>query len=76
MNVEKFAEEAFRSDKKLGYVGIVDNQFHVLLSEMREGVVSVSDPEDDRRFIQIMPPILVDAAEKLSATWRIGVSDD
>ena len=32
---------------------------------MREGVQSVSASEDDRKFIQIMPPILVDAAEKL-----------
>lgn len=65
MDVEKFAKEAFRRDDKLRYVGIVDNQFHVLLSKMREAVDSVSSAEDDRRFIQIMPPILVDAAEKL-----------
>lgn len=65
MDVEKFANEAFRRDDKLRYVGIVDNQFHVLLSTMREAVDSVSSAEDDRRFIQIMPPILVDAAEKL-----------
>ncbi len=65
MDVEKFANEAFRRDGKLRYVGIVDSQFHVVLSKMREGVESVSAEEDDRRFIQIMPPILVDAAEKL-----------
>jgi len=65
LDVEKFAKEAFRRDDKLRYVGIVDNQFHVLLSKMREAVDSVSSAEDDRRFIQIMPPILVDAAEKL-----------
>jgi hypothetical protein len=65
LDVEKFAEEAFRRDERLRYVGIVDNQYHVLLSKMREGVESVSAPEDDRRFIQIMPPILVDAAEKM-----------
>ena len=65
MDVKKFAQEAFRRDERIRYVGIVDSQYHVLLSVMREGVASVSDEEDDRRFIQIMPPILVDAAEKL-----------
>lgn len=65
MDVKKFAQEAFRRDERIRYVGIVDSQYHVLLSVMREGVASVSDEEDDRGFIQIMPPILVDAAEKL-----------
>jgi hypothetical protein len=65
LDVEKFAQEAFRRDAKLRYVGIVDNQFHILLSKMREGVPSVTAAEDDRNFIQLMPPILVEAAEKL-----------
>ena len=65
MDVEKFAQEAFRRDDKLRYVGIVDNQFHILLSKMRDGVLSVTAAEDDRNFIQLMPPILVEAAEKL-----------
>jgi hypothetical protein len=30
MNVEKFAEEAFREDKRITYVGIVDTEFHIL----------------------------------------------
>jgi len=65
LDVEKFAQEVFRRDGKLRYVGIVDNQFHILLSKMREGVPSVSAEGDDRNFIQLMPPILVDAAEKM-----------
>ena len=77
LDVEKFAQEAFRRDDKLRYVGIVDNQFHILLSKMREGVSSVSAAEDDRNFIQLMPPILVDAAEKLQRILGdIGVGDD
>jgi hypothetical protein len=65
LDVEKFAQEAFRRDSRIRYVGIVDNQFHLLLSKMREGVESVSSTEDDRNFVQLMPPIIVDAAEKL-----------
>ena len=65
MDAERFAQEAFRRDDTLRYVGIVDNQYHILLSKMREGVPSVTAAEDDRNFIQLMPPILVEAAEKL-----------
>lgn len=65
MDVEKFAYETFGTDPKIRYVGIVDNQFHVLLSNMREGVVSVTTDDQERNFVQIMPPIIVDAVEKL-----------
>jgi hypothetical protein len=65
MTVEKFADEAFKADPRIRYVGIVDNQFHILLSKMREGVQSIAPVEEERNFIQIMPPIIVDALEKL-----------
>jgi len=35
------------------------------LSRMREGVQSVTTEEEERNFVQIMPPIIVDAVEKL-----------
>jgi hypothetical protein len=65
MNVEKFAEEAFRKDNRIRFVGIVDNEFHVLFSKMREGVQSLTTDEQERNFIQLMPPIIVDAVEKM-----------
>jgi hypothetical protein len=65
MDVEKFAEEAFKADSRVRYVGIVDNEFHVLISKMREGVQSITTDEAERNFVQIMPPIIVDAVEKL-----------
>ena len=65
MDVKKFAQETFKIDPKIRYVGIVDNEFHVLLSEMREGVPSVTTDEQERNFVQIMPPIIVDAVEKM-----------
>ena len=64
MNVEKFAAEAFRNEPKLRYVGIVDN-FHIVLSKMREGVQSLTTDQDERNFTQIMPPIIIDAVEKM-----------
>jgi len=32
---------------------------------MREGIASVTTEKQDRDFIQLMPPILVEAAEKM-----------
>ena len=66
MNANKFAEEAFRMDSRIRYVAIVDRQFHVLVSRMREGVASITPEEDDRNFVQLMPPIILDAVEKLT----------
>lgn len=65
MDVEKFADEAFRKDSRIRYVGIVDNEFHVLVSKQREGVPSVTTEAQERNFVQLMPPIIVDAVEKL-----------
>jgi hypothetical protein len=65
MDAEKFVEEAFKRDSRIRYVGIIDNQFHVVLSTMRKNVQSVGTEEEERSFIQLMPPIIVDAVEKL-----------
>lgn len=65
MDVDKFAEEAFRRDNRIRYVGIVDNEHHVLFSKMREGIESVFTSEDRHNYVQVMPLIVVDAAEKL-----------
>ena len=65
MDPEKFVEEAFKKDSRIRYVGIIDNQFHIVLSKMREGVQSITTEEQERNFVQLMPPIIVDAVEKL-----------
>ena len=65
LDVKKFAQETFKIEPRIRYVGIVDNEFHILLSEMREGVQSVTTDEQERNFVQIMPPIIVDAVEKM-----------
>ena len=66
MNADTFAEEAFKKDSRIRYVGIVDRQYHVLVSKMRPGVASVTPEDRDRNFVQIVPPIIVDAVEKFS----------
>ena len=66
MDVETFAEEAFKKDSRIRYVGIVDRQYHVLVSKMRPGVASLTPDDATRNFVQIIPPIIVDAVEKFS----------
>jgi hypothetical protein len=66
LNADTFAEEAFKKDSRIRYVGIVDRQYHVLVSKMRPGVASVTPADRDRDFVQIIPPIIVDAVEKFS----------
>jgi hypothetical protein len=65
LSVEKFAEEAFRRDSRIRYVGIIDDGFHILYSKNREGVKSIANEDQERNFVQLMPPIIVDAVEKL-----------
>jgi hypothetical protein len=65
MDLQKFAEAAFKKDSRIRYVAVVDNQFHMLLSKMREGIQSVTTEDQDHNFFQIMPPIIIDAVEKL-----------
>jgi hypothetical protein len=65
MNLKKFAIEVFRINDRIRYVAIVDDEFHILYSKMREGVKSITTEEQERSFVQLMPPIIVDAVEKL-----------
>jgi hypothetical protein len=66
LDAKKFAEEALKKDGRIRYVAIVDRQFNVLVSQMREGVASLTPAETDRNFVQLMPPIILDAVEKLA----------
>ena len=67
MNVQKFAEEAFKRDSRIRYVGIIDDGFHILYSKDREGIQSITTEDQERNFVQLMPPIIVDAVEKLQS---------
>jgi hypothetical protein len=66
LDAKKFAEEALKKDSRIRYVAIVDRQFNVLVSQMREGIASLTPAGSDRNFVQLMPPIILDAVEKLA----------
>jgi hypothetical protein len=66
LDAKMFAEEALKKDSRIRYVAVVDRQFNVLVSQMREGVASLTSEGSDRNFVQLMPPIILDAVEKLA----------
>jgi hypothetical protein len=68
LDFEKFTEEVFKSDSRVRYLAVIDNQLHVLVSRMREGVRSLTSDADDRQYMQVAPNILIEVAEKLSPT--------
>jgi hypothetical protein len=65
-DVEKFANEVFKSDARIRYVAVMDNGLHVLVSRMREGVQSITSDADDRFYLEVAPNILIETAERLS----------
>jgi len=66
LDVEKFANEVFKSDPRIRYIGIVDSGLHVLLSKMREGAPRLTSDTADHNYLQVAPNILIEVAEKLS----------
>jgi hypothetical protein len=63
--MDKIASRIFDLDSRIRYVGIVDMQYRVLVSQMRPGVTSLTDTEKDRHFLSIVPRIMIEGAEKL-----------
>lgn len=66
MDAKKLVEEVLKKDGRIRYVAIVDRQFNVLVSQMREGITSLTAVDSDRNFVQLMHPIILDAVEKLA----------
>jgi len=71
LDAQKFADEVFRNEPRVRYVGVLDNELHVLVSKMRAGVGSLTSDTGDRQWLQLVPNILIDCAEKLSP--KLGV---
>ena len=65
LDVERFAEEVLKSDSRIRYVAVVDDEPRVLVSKMREGLQSLTSDAADRNYMQLAPSILIGIAEKL-----------
>ncbi len=62
---ERVVERIFTLDQAVRYVGIVDLDFHVVLSKMRPGVSSLTPTDDYWNFLSMVPKLMVDSAHKL-----------
>ena len=59
------ADVIFRLDERIRYVAILNHQYDLLESKMREGTTSLTPAQTDREFMTIAAPVLIRAAEKL-----------
>jgi hypothetical protein len=66
MKPEELADKIFSVDKNIRYVAVVEGLKNELLeSRMRKGIKSFSGDEDDRWFVQVLAPVMLEGAEKL-----------
>ena len=65
LDLDSFVSELLGIDASIRYVAVVNNEYHLLASKQKQGVPSFTTGETDRNFMSIMPPIIVDAVEKL-----------
>jgi hypothetical protein len=61
LNFSKFAEQVFKSDPNISWVGVVDYEYKVLGLEVRKGGTVYSPEESIRDFFSLVAPIVVDA---------------
>ena len=65
MDWNDFAEFVLATDPLIRYVGVVDNQYRLILSKNRPGVIPFVSDETDKRYMPIAPPLILEAVEKL-----------
>jgi hypothetical protein len=65
LDIKEISENIFKLDQRIRYVAILNHQYDLLESSMREGVASLTPAQTDRHFMTIAAPLMVDAAEKL-----------
>jgi hypothetical protein len=62
---KEITDTIFKLDKRIRYIAILNHQYDLLGSRMREGVSSLTPAQTDRDFMTIATPLMLDAAEKL-----------
>jgi hypothetical protein len=66
VDAEAFVEAMFKSESDIRYIAIVNSSYEIVISKQREGIPPLSPEETTRNFVSIVPPIIVEAVEKLS----------
>jgi len=67
MDAEAFAREMLKTDSAIRYVAVVTNDYHVLVSKQRDGVLPLTSEDMQQNFISIVPQIIIESVDKLSA---------
>jgi hypothetical protein len=65
LNFDKFIEGLFAREPRLIYVGVANNQYKLLASEIRKDAKVYLTPQALQNFVQITPIIIIDALERL-----------
>jgi len=65
LDIKEITDNIFKLDKRIRYVAILNHQYDLLASRMREGVLSLTPDQTDRHFMTVAAPLMVDAADKL-----------
>lgn len=80
LDLKEVAESIFKLDKRIRYAAILNHQYGLLESRMREGVPSLTPAQTDRDFMTIAVPLMMDAGERLrpfcGAIRRVAVRYD
>ena len=65
MDSEGFIRSMFEADAGISHIAIVNNEYRFIASKQREGVSSFTTLQTEKDFMSIIPPIIVDAVEKM-----------
>ena len=65
LDVKEITDSIFKLDKRIRYVAILNHQYGLVESRMREGVASLTPAQTDRDFMTLAAPLMVGSAEKL-----------
>jgi hypothetical protein len=65
LDIKDVINQIFKLDERIRYVAILNLQFKLLESKMRQGVASLTPAQTDRDFMEAATPLMVDSAGKL-----------
>ena len=65
LDIKEITDNVFKLDNRIRYVAILNHQYDLLASRMREGIASLTPAETDRDFMTLAAPVMIGAADRL-----------
>lgn len=65
MEPKELVERVLSVDENIRYVGVVGREYELLESRVRKGVKSLTEGKEREEFVEIVPAVILGAAEKL-----------